>query len=682
MPQHRVHHYRAKDPVGIIGPIGSAMPLGVNFGMSGYCSFSSEGFPIFMDRIRESRGFTKNDFNTFVTVDSNGWPNGGYDTVGGSTGFTTILYDGGATQSWITRSGGVFKCGFTGTGSETVTASPDASFATVSNVVHSGTDTTFDLVSLNPFFGFRIGGVTGTISNIFAYLPGSGHSSVYSGTSLFTADAVTFYKQFATIRFMDWSSTLGNSSNNTSATRHTASNTKTQGNYAALNIEGYPVDWAVDLCNATGCGGWFNLPVNDDGTYFTAVANYLHTNMPTGKIYIELGNELWNGVGIGGSYWNGLAATYNTAHPGVLNYDSTTDPYILAFRYLALRLHDISVVFASVFGADFGTRVKLVAAWQTGGNGPYAFSFIMGFLKHQYGATNFIHALAVAPYKTRDNTGVPGDGANHTNSNDVVATVESQLTANGNYIAYLALSENIAVLGLHFGLDLYAYESGWETSGETTAAHVAAAIMDTGMTAVEQNYYSHCLDSGYSMMNWYESAVNLGGPIAPGYHFSTDYAALVSTGSPRSDAVISFSSPRTPARNLVNGSGSVIDGRNYVDNVSAMSGSYPTLTNGGSFAPYFGVPGYTEFGGYAAWLINSTVAGTFSLVGTFTTTASGSTNVEVNGTVVYTSVSIPNSLTNGNVTLGNVTLKKGVNYVLLGTGGNQPLITIKGLTFN
>ena len=655
---------------------GGTNPIGINFGAGDYSALSPEGFPIFQDRIREGRGFTQDNLSTYCTVNANGWPNGNFDTVSGSLGFTVTLADGNATQSWMTASGGLFKCGFTGNGAETVAGRS----ATVSNVVHSGANTTFDLTYTgSPLFGFRVGGVTGAVTNIFAYLPEYPASS-YSATSLFTTEAVAHYSQYASIRFMDWSNTLFNEGANTSATMRTASSLKTQMNWFNTLKEGYPQAWAVDLCNACSANGWFHIPVVDDGTYASALATYLHANM-NGNIYIELGNELWNGVGVGGSFWTNLATTYNSAHPGVLNYDSTTDTNIIGARYYALRLHDISTAFAAVFGGTMGTKVKIVVAWQSGGNGLYTFDIIMKYLVHAYGNTNTVHALAIAPYKTRDNSGVPGDGVNHIGSNDSIGAIQTQLTNNGNYMTYFANSENIGVMAMHYNCQLLAYESGWEVGGDLggPAVNIGAAIMDSGMTAVEENYYSHCLNAGFTMMNWYESGVITADPAndKPAYHLSTSYAAIISTGSPRFNALASFASGYTPVRNVVSGSGSVIDARNYSDNTSLLSASYPTL-QGDAYnrGPYYGIDGYTPY------IINATAAGTFALVGTFTTTASGHTNVEVNGSIVYTNVAIGSGLTNGTVALGNVTLKKGTNYVLLGNGTAQPLITIKQLTFN
>ncbi len=644
--------------------------LGINFDANGGAALSASGFPIFQDRVREARGFTSstNPWSAPVSIDASGWP---------TQDFLCLLVEGAVTPSWCT---GTFKCGFTGTG--TASAFGGCSINVTST---AGGKTDFDLtVGGGSPFGFEVTSTSGTITNVFAYLPGYGASTIsggryqYSSASLFTADALLHYAKYAYIRAMDWSNALFNTTSMTGTNRNTASNTKSNKAGATSNTaDGYPCSWMVDFVNQCGNGIWYNTAITYNSAYLTSLANDLLSVTAGEPIYIEAGNELWNFVGIGGSY-SSVVSAYKTANPGVIDYDSTTDQALLAARYLVIWLHDIATAFSAVFGSRYGTDLKIVCAWQTGGNGMYVLNETVKFSIRQYGSVIF-HALAVAPYKTRNNSQVPGDGVNHTAVNDTIANIQSQLSANANYIAYLSNLENLSVLAQHNGLQMLSYEGGWEIGGEGgTPANLGAAIMDSGMTAVVNGYLNNQLSSGLNSFCWLAAGMETStSNQSPGYKLTNDYSQRDICPRVAGFANL-FAGTPTYNRNVVSGSGSSFSGKNCADfgwNGSSLQflSSNPTLAGAASnFLPFLGT------GGYVPYIVDCTAPGTYSLVVNFT--GSGSTDLWSAGTKISTAVSIQSGT--NNVTVGNVTLKRGVNYVLLGNGTNQGGVTINTLTFN
>jgi hypothetical protein len=73
-------------------------PMGINFAAGGAASLSYENFPIFQDRVRESRGFTDpSTFNNYVALDANGWP---------TVDWGMVVYEG-SPQTWLTAGGAI-----------------------------------------------------------------------------------------------------------------------------------------------------------------------------------------------------------------------------------------------------------------------------------------------------------------------------------------------------------------------------------------------------------------------------------------------------------------------------------------------------------------------------------------------------------------------------------------------
>lgn len=713
------------------------------------------GVPVYQNGMKNARGFmTTGNANVLTALDANGWP---------TTDFQTYLIEynaWSAVPSWchVNDATKPWKCGYTSKngGAETITGSS----ATISNKVVVGNAVTFDLVPTAATAGFEITGTTGGITGVFANLP-----AYPTGAGNFTNEYVNGLANFGTQRALDWSNALFCSAAVTSANRHTPANchskawstSSTTTNLNGTNVatpDGYPFEDFVALCNAANSECWWNIPLNADNTYITEICNYAAANL-TGVLDLELDNENWNGVGVGGmGGFNYAVANFILANAGKLDYDAactfsgtatgtttitgtipttassghaivgpgvpanttissvTTgvggsivcnnaisagsgtfafETYNTRYRYVGERDYQIAQLAKTAYGASFASKVRVVMAWQSGSGALSMYNQAFAYLAHTYPAAqvnSFLGALSTAPYINRNNTNVPGDGVNHIGeTGDSAATIQTQLTHNSTYQPFFSLCENTALMAMHYGLMYYPYEIGWDTStggGETAATNIGLAIMDSGFTAVVAENLRALWNSGVSRGNWTSWGVtNSNTPgIDPNFGLATNYDTFESSGSPRLAGIQNFNTNGpTYTRNVVSGSGSVIDCINYADNVSALSATYPYLgqLNGFNQGPYYGGAGYIGY------LINCTKPGTYTVVGTFNTTATGTTNFEWGNpqspATITTGIAIPNG-TGVTVTLGTVTLVAGPNYVLLGKGTTQTAIVPKSLQFN
>jgi hypothetical protein len=302
----------------------------------------------------------------------------------------------------------------------------------------------------------------------------------------------------------------------------------------------------------------------------------------------------------------------------------------------------------------------------------------MSYLQSTYGSASAdIQCLATAPYIT------PTVG-----NTDSISTIESEVAALAPNAAFVYYEENVAITAMHYGAELIAYESGvqWNAVNNNNA-NVGLAIMDAGMTAPLETYYTALYNGGYSScthftegVDGYYGAGGSQGNLSPQNEMAVNTATYLSSGSPTYNAVSSFFNGFVPTRNVVSGSGSVIDAINYADNsVATGTSTYPYL---GELNEYLQGP-FNDVTGQIGYRISCMVPGTYSLGVYFTTTSSGTCEVEVNGTILNggSAFSIANGLTNQLGLTVSVTLTRGNNYVLLGQSGAQSGIIPKSLHF-
>jgi hypothetical protein len=104
----------------------------------------------------------------------------------------------------------------------------------------------------------------------------------------------------------------------------------------------------IELCNVTGNDMWLNVPCYADEQYIRELAKLVHDNLdPALKVYLEWGNETWNGMFVGPSASRKLAARAGLGESAWLGYTT----------YASMRLFK---AFLDAFDDD-GRLVKVIA---------------------------------------------------------------------------------------------------------------------------------------------------------------------------------------------------------------------------------------------------------------------------------------------------------------------------------
>lgn len=508
---------------------------------------------------------------------------------------------------------------------------------------------------------------------------------------------------------------------NSSATRHTPTNTKTRGTWqgSGSSFEGYPAEWFVDLCVACNTSPWICMPVFDDGTYQSDVGSMVVSKLassPFLNAYFEVGNENWNG---------GLFSGSDSSVTALAAFNGLT-----IANQMATLIHTLANSMRTAFGGNYSTQVQIVNAWQAA-NTSY-FQQVMAYYGTQgWTPSADMKYLSVAPYINTTNatptaslassgvltvTSSPFDnplgiGSTVTGSsvpaNSIVtsqlsgpplggssttaatyqlstsgATVASeamaaslalssstaQIQANLNSIAtqnaFKSRLDNLAIMALHYGLKVATYEGGWQVNTESASlTNAGAATMDTGMTAVMETFYNTIFNHGVSLFAQFEGGVaGNSSSRSPNDELSTVFPITTGT-SPRFAAIQNYATGLpVPTFNVVSGTGSIIQGYNWADNIDVTQlGSF----NLGAFklAPFY------NSNGYCPYLVNCTNAKNYNLDVTFSgVSGSPTTDVWVNGVKVASAVAVSNGVVR---VVSATALNLGPNEILLGTAAGQ-----------
>ncbi len=200
----------------------------------------------------------------------------------------------------------------------------------------------------------------------------------YSPTTsqLFTREYLTCLRSaaFSTLRFMAVLDTNGNVEWGKDQTRVQHWECRKRPDDAAVcrmdplnKKDGWPWEFAVQLCNEADLDMWINIPVSVDDNYIRQLAILLKTTLnPRHSIYIEYSNEIWN-FGFLQYGWNKARAVEEVkAGQALYNYDRVGNEEIWAQRRHAQRLKDTIAIFADIFGSQaVNHRIRGVLAGVT-----------------------------------------------------------------------------------------------------------------------------------------------------------------------------------------------------------------------------------------------------------------------------------------------------------------------------
>ena len=133
------------------------------------------------------------------------------------------------------------------------------------------------------------------------------HLDSWDAGNVWSKDYIDFHKNVKTktLRAMDLTSASNNYETNWSE-RSMTGKINYHNEWSVGGAQGFPpYEGLCDLANRIGCNIWICIPHRATDDYVTNLASVLNTHKPAGhKIYIEVGNEVWN---TGGAYSNGTA---------------------------------------------------------------------------------------------------------------------------------------------------------------------------------------------------------------------------------------------------------------------------------------------------------------------------------------------------------------------------------------
>jgi hypothetical protein len=297
------------------------------------------------------------------------------------------------------------------------------------------------------------------IANVKLMRPiAEGGTQTYSPSTLFTTPFKTTLKRFKVLRFMDFLATNGN------AQKHWSERLPKDWYSMNQSAPGYgwqgrggAYEYAIALCNELNTDCWLNVPTQADDDYVRQLAKLIKSQLaPNLKVYIEYSNELWNtSGGFAQSQQNhDLAKTEVAQGKSPLNFDGDANDWYWAWRRVAKRSVDISLIFRQTFGdAAMMTRVRPVMMTQlTYADGPLFQA--MHLMQDYYNNPAKVSAPKPPRYYLY---GIGGSGYYNPKETSSPDAVFADLTDRAKWTAALQQDANYAAA---FGLKRIAYEAG------------------------------------------------------------------------------------------------------------------------------------------------------------------------------------------------------------------------------
>jgi hypothetical protein len=280
---------------------------------------------------------------------------------------------------------------------------------------------------------------------------------------IFNPQYINKIRPFQVLRFMTWQKTVYQkevtwNSRSKPSSAHYAGNT------------GVPVEVMVDLANQTNSAPWFSMPHKANNAYIQNFANTVKARLKRNqKVYVELSNEVWNGLYSATHYAYYEAKklwprAYPKMNPGskkiymAINWYAkrTTEMCDIWKRTFGGQKHRVVCVMASYAGAPkFGEEALNCPLWKPGYCGTKVDAYAVGPYFGDYIARienrNIIKAWANQ-----------GDGGMNSIFREILQGGLIKDKYKGGAIARTVetrIKPNVA-LAKKFGLPLIAYEAG------------------------------------------------------------------------------------------------------------------------------------------------------------------------------------------------------------------------------
>ncbi|MGC8886162.1 MAG: hypothetical protein ACP5MG_03280 [Verrucomicrobiia bacterium] len=213
------------------------------------------------------------------------------------------------------------------------------------------------------------------VRNIRVIMPGQ--ETTYKNEP-FTPQFLKRWRNFNTIRFMDWMETNGS--------KQKSWKDRPTPDYCNYTEKGVPVEVMADLCNRLSVNAWFCMPHMADDDYVRQFAALVKKLLkPELNIYIEYSNEVWNSIFEQNRYAQQMAKT--------LGIPPLERPWEGAGKFYAQRSVEIFRIWQEVFGNDKKRLVRVIA-WQAASGEYWSDKIVLSYNE----AYKNCDAFAIAPY--------------------------------------------------------------------------------------------------------------------------------------------------------------------------------------------------------------------------------------------------------------------------------------------
>jgi PA14 domain len=591
--------------------IEAATPLGVN----GAAALPGEPGNMFADVMKQAGAFTAYSNGTAsVALDGQGWPLADASLPVWSSGreldgLYQLSFTGRAqVTDWAGL--GSFSVGGVAYGAVLpagIGYDPASNVTTATWIVAASATPTTAMLGFGQTQRSAAAATGSGLTNIRILRPTAPGAAAHPAGTLFSDEYEAFLSNFTGIRFMDYLASTGNLQQHWSD--RVVPGQPSQ--YQAVSGYGWQgkggsLEYLVALANETGKDVWINIPVGVDDDYVTKLAQLLafgsdgtnpyasaqpHPAYPplnsNLKIYLEYGNELWNGAYPQAAANQRLASAAVAAGGSPLAYDGATDPTIWAKRRVVDRTLRISSLFRGVWGdAGMMTRVRPVFEWQYGNTGNTA-AIGLTYLENYYdNADGLAHVATPHPV----NYSLWGGGAGwYQSAKSPGAGTIAAIFASGET---LPSTEGDALWALGFGLHEMGYEGGFEVGGDTPSAVELAANVDPAA----QSFAGAAIDEFFALGGGMPFIFNSAGATAYGIASPT----IADQNTPKMQAILAAIAAPRPASSfawpLPIDAGAIP--------VSFSLGVTPSGTATGNLA---------QVGDYIAWSVSVATAGTYTL---------------------------------------------------------------------
>lgn len=414
---------------------------------------------MFADAIKQSRLWQKAGSEQPATLNAKGWPTEDADIT---------VWHG------IGRMHGTYRLSFKGQAEVKI----NCCAGRLENLTYSAATntTTADLVYPSQgeeglFLGFRNTRLSASapfnsgITDVKLMRPiTEGGTQTYPPTTLFTPPFKEALRRFKVLRFMDFLASNGNIQKRWSErlTPDWYSMHQSAPGYGWQG-RGGAYEYAIALCNELKTDCWLTVPVQADDDYVRQLATLIKSQLsPELKVYMEYSNELWNTApAFSQSKQNYALAKAEVAQgKSPLNFDGETNDWFWAWRRVAKRSAEISLIFRQTFGdAAMMQRIRPVLMTQLGyADGPLyqAIHFMEGYYNNPARVSNpkpanyYLYGVGGSGYYGPKNLSSPN-------------AAFADLTDQVKWTADLQQDANYAAA---FGLKRIAYEAGPDLEGD------------------------------------------------------------------------------------------------------------------------------------------------------------------------------------------------------------------------